>query len=360
MSIVTKKFGTLADGRAITAYVMKSECGIEVTVLDMGGILQSIRMPDKNGNTEDILTGFDTPDEYVSNSGYSGALIGRYANRIGKGRFTIDGVEYQATLNNNGNSLHGGIDGFDKKIWKVECGACATCGADKLTLTCSAEDGEQGFPGKVDVKVVYCLTAEGELAIRYHADADKKTPIAMTNHAYFNMAGYRSGTILDHELTVNADYICEIDEQFIATGALLPVDGTPFDFRTPKAIGRDIGADDIQLKRAGGYDHGFHLSDGGEKLIWKKGEALGIAATLTDPKSGRGVKVYTDAPAIQIYTGNMIDCTPFKGNTPALVNGAVCLETGYLADSPNHENFPSCIFGPDRPYNSITVFKFSV
>ena len=360
MSISVNKFGTLADGREVTAYTMTSECGIEVTVLNMGGILHSIKMPDKNGNVADILCGFDTADEYDQKSGYFGALVGRYANRIGKGKFTIDGVEYNVGLNNNGNSLHGGVVGFNKKFWNVETGVCKTCGADKLVLTCTSADGEEGFPGKVEVSVVYALDSEGELTIKYHAEADKKTPIALTNHAYFNMAGCNGGTVLDQELTVNADAICEIDDLFIATGTLIPVEGTAFDFTETKTIGRDIGADDIQLKRAGGYDHGFNLTGKGETMNWRGKKEITFAAKLKDPASGRTVKLYTDAPALQVYTGNMIDCETFKGNVPAVRNGGVCLETGNLADSPNHDNFPSCIYGPDKNYDCLAVFKFSI
>lgn len=360
MSIETKLFGVLDDGKKVTAYVMKADCGIEVTVLDMGGILQSIRMPGKDGKVADILCGYDTPQDYVNNPGYYGALVGRYANRIGKGKFKIDGVEYNVGINDGENSLHGGKLGFNRKFWNVEAGICDSCGADKLVLTCFSPDGEEGFPGNVNVKVVYRLSSDGELAIRYHATADKKTPIALTNHAYFNMAGYDNGTVLEQKLKVNSDAICEIDEQFIATGTLLEVEGTPFDFRTEKAIGRDIGADNVQLKRAGGYDHGFALSGMGEKRVWKHGITLTEAAKLTDEKSGRSLTLFTDAPALQVYTGNMICGSAYKGGVEAKRNGGVCLETGNLADSLNHPNFPSCICGPDKDYDCTALFVFSV
>lgn len=361
MSIATKVFGKLNDGKEVKAYVMTAECGLEITVLEMGGILQSIRMPDKNGEVADILCGYDTPQEYIDNSGYYGALVGRYANRIGKGKFTIDGVEYNVGINDGRNSLHGGKYGFNRKFWNVESSVCPNCGSDRLVLTCFSEDGEEGFPGNVNVKVVYVLSNDGEFTIKYHATADKKTPIVLTNHAYFNMAGYNSGSILDQKLKVNADAICEIDEEFIATGKLIDVEGTAFDFRTEKTIGRDIGQDDIQLKRAGGYDHGFALSDNGEKLEWKHGIVLNEAAVLTDEKSGRTLSLYTNAPALQVYSGNMIKgSTPFKGGVEAKNNGGICLETGNLADSPNHSNFPSCIYGPDKDYDCVAVFKFSV
>ncbi len=360
MSITTKTFGKLNDGREVKAYVMTSKSGIEVTVLDMGGILQSIRMPDKNGKVADILCGYDTPQEYADNAGYYGALVGRYANRIGKGRFTIDGVEYKVGINDGNNSLHGGSFGFNKKFWNAEPGVCPSCDSDRLALTCFSADGEEGFPGNVNVKVVYVLSDDGELTIKYHATADKKTPIVLTNHAYFNMAGYDSGTVLGQTLKVNADAFCEIDAEFIATGRLIDVEGTAFDFRTPKKIGRDIGEDDVQLKRAGGYDHGFALSGKGEKLEWKHGTVLSEAAVLTDEDSGRCLKLYTNAPALQVYTGNMIvGSTPFKGGVEAIRNAGICLETGNLADSPNHANFPSCIYGPDKAYDYVAVFKFS-
>lgn len=361
MSITTKAFGKLDDGREVTAYVMTSESGVEVTVLNMGGILQSIRMPGKDGAVADILCGYDTAAEYAKNAGYYGALVGRYANRIGRGRFTIDGVEYNVGINDGRNSLHGGKCGFNKKFWNAEPGVCPSCGSDRLVLTCFSADGEEGFPGNVNVKVVYVLSKEGELTIKYHATADKKTPIALTNHAYFNMAGYNSGTVLEQTLKVNADAICEIDEEFIATGRLIDVEGTAFDFREPKKIGSDIGADDIQLKRAGGYDHGFALSGKGEKLEWKHGIVLTEAAVLTDEKSGRCLKLYTNAPALQVYSGNMIvGSTPFKGGVEAIRNAGICLETGNLADSPNHANFPSCIYGPDKDLDYVAVFKFTL
>lgn len=359
--MITKtKFGTLSCGKDVTAYTLSAECGIEVTVLDLGGIIQSIKMPDKNGNVKDVVCGYDTPEEYLTNSGYNGALIGRYANRIKNGEFTLDGVTYHVPKNENGiTALHGGNIGFDKKIWNVEESSCQCGGkADKLTLTLLSPDGEEGFPGNLNVKVVYRLSSDGELAIRYFAKCDKNTPVAMTNHAYFNLAGYETQSVLNQELKINADKIVAVDDDLIPT-ELMDVTGTAFDFRTPKLIGKDINNDEPQINVAGGVDHTFAINTD-IKLNWKHDLVLDEAAVLYDVESGRKLTVYTDAPGIQVYSGNFMGNNFFKGGVASKKHGAVCLETGFYPDTPNRPDFPSCIFGPDKDYECTAVFKFEI
>lgn len=358
MSITVKDFGKLSDGRNVKAYVMSSPCGIEVTVLDLGGIIQSIKMPDKNGNIKDVVCGYDTAEEFFKNGGYNGALIGRYANRIKDGKFTLNDRVYSVGINENGKtSLHGGNIGWDKKTWNVECARCGCGDADKLTLTYTSVDGEEGFPGNVDVKVVYRLSDDGELAIKYHAISDKDTPIAMTNHAYFNMAGYETQCNYGLEMMLNCDKFVAVDSDFIPT-EIKNVEGTAFDFTTAKPVGRDINGDEEQLRIVGGgYDHAFVINTD-EGINWKHGLFLKYCGYLLDPVGGRKVSVYTDAPAIQIYAGNMMGGVDFKNGVASKKHGAVCLETGFYPDTPNHPDFPCCIFGPGKDYDSVTVYKF--
>ena len=357
MAITVKDFGKLNDGRKVTAYTMSSASGVEVTVLDLGGIIQSIKMPGKDGTVKDVVCGYDTAQEYMDNGGYNGALIGRYANRIKNGQFELNGTVYNIPKNEKGiTALHGGEIGWDQKTWAVETGKCM-CGADKLTLTYTSVDGEQGFPGNVDVKVVYRLDDNGEFLIKYHAIADKDTPIAMTNHAYFNMAGYDTQNNKELELTLNCGKFVAVDSVFIPTD-VVDVTGTAFDFRQTKLIGKDIDGDEEQLKIVGGgYDHSFVIETD-ETMMWKHDTVLKKGAVLRDPKSGRKVTLYTDAPAIQVYAGNMMGGNKFKGGVEAQKHGAICLETGFYPDTPNRPDFPSCIFGPGKDYSCIALFKF--
>ncbi len=361
MAITKKFFGKLNDGRDVNAYTMSSKSGIEITVLDLGGIIQSIKMPGKDGTVKDVVCGYDTAQEYMSNDGYHGALIGRYANRIKDGKFSINGVTYQTPKNEKGiTSLHGGNIGWDKKTWDVEAGKCASCGADKLTLKYTSVDGEEGFPGNVDVKVVYRLDDNGEFAIKYHAVADKDTPIAMTNHAYFNMAGYDTQTIMNQYLTLNCPKVVAVDNVLIPTG-LMDVKGTAFDFTSEKLIGKDIEKDEEQLLAVGGgYDHAFAIETD-EEITWKHDIVLKKGAVLRDEASGRKVTLYTDAPSIQVYAGVFMgDGKIFKNGVVSQRYGAVCLETGFYPDTPNHPEYPSCIFGPGKDYNCVAVFKFEI
>ncbi len=358
--ITSKIFGKINSGETVTAYTMSAKCGIEITVLDMGGIIQSIKMPDKNGVVKDIVCGYDTPQEFLDNSGYNGALIGRYANRIKNGTFTLNGKTYNIPKNEKGiTALHGGNIGWDKKFWKVETGCCKCGDADKLTLTYFSPDGEEGFPGNVNVKVVYRLSDDGELAIRYFASADAETPIAMTNHAYFNMAGYDSQCIYDQELTLACGHIVAVDNSLIPTD-LIDVTGTAFDFRTTKKLGTDINGDEEQLKIVGGgYDHTFVIENA-ETIDWKHKLTLAKAAVLSDPESGRTLTLYTDAPGVQIYAGCCMAGVTFKGGIASKKHGAICLETGFFPDTPNRPDFPSCNIKPGKDYECTAVFKFTV
>ncbi len=357
--ITSKEFGRLNSGETVTAYTMVAKCGVSVTVLDFGGIIQSIKMPDKNGNAEDIVCGYDTPQEYIDKGGYHGAIIGRYANRIQNGEFTLNGITYHVTKNKNGQiTLHGGNVGFDKKMWKVTAGVCPSCGVDRLELTLFSPDGEEGFPGNMNVKVVYRLDDNGELAIRYFASSDKDTPVAMTNHAYFNLAGYGTQNVLEHQLTVNSRQVVGVGTDMIPT-EIFGVTGTAFDFRYGKKIGEDIEKDDEQLKNAGGYDHTF-IVESTDMINWKHGLRLAKAAELLDTESGRKLMLYTDAPGVQIYTANFMQGVTFKGGVESKNRGAVCLETGMYPNTPNRPDFPSCIIGQGKDYQCTAVFKFSV
>lgn len=350
--MITKElFGKKPCGCEVYLYTLKNSNGAYIEVLTMGGILRKIVMPDRNGNFGDVICGFDSVEDYLNGGGYQGALIGRYGNRIGDGKFTLNGVTYQLALNEKGvTHLHGGDKGFNVKIWeetpfekKGECG---------LILKMTSPDGDENYPGRLDVTVTYTLTDANELKIHYEAATDKDTIVNMTNHAYFNLGGYNSGTILDHTLTVDADAITEIDNKFIATGNAYPVDRTPFDFRQPHKIGERINSDDEQLRLGGGYDHNFILN---------KGMKYGKAVTLYDEKSGRGVDVYTSEPGVQVYSGNMMDgAVPFKGGYKQTPRNAVCLETQHAPDSPNHDNFPTTVLKVGEKYDTTTVYAFFV
>lgn len=359
MAISKKFFGKITDGREVYAYTMSAKCGLEITILDLGGIIQSIKMPGKDGSVKDIVCGYDTPEEYMINDGYHGALIGRYANRIKDGKFNVNGVAYSTPKNENGiTSLHGGNIGWNQKTWAVEVGKCASCGADKLTLKYTSVDGEEGFPGNVDVTVIYRLDDNGEFVIKYHASADKDTPIAMTNHAYFNMAGYDTQNVCTQLLTLGCGKFVAVDDTLIPT-EITEVANTAFDFRQEKEIGKDIDNNEEQLKVTnGGYDHSFVI-DTDDGIMWKHGIFLKKGAILRDIASGRSVTLYTDAPGIQVYSGNFMDDGKiFKNGVVSKKHGAICLETGFFPDTPNRPDFPSCIFGPAKDYDCVALFKF--
>ena len=347
MEVKRELFGHLADGTAVDIFTLTNKSGIEARVMTYGATLVSLRLPDRNGALADVNLGFDNLEGYLGTHPYFGVIVGRYANRIAKGRFTLDGIEYALAQNNNGNSLHGGLKGFDKVVWKPE--PIQTADGVGVKLTYLSKDMEEGYPGNLSVAVVYLLTNADELRISYEAETDKKTPVNLTNHAYWNLKGEGNGDVLGHALRLEADKLTGVDSatNLIPTGKILSVAGTPFDFTAAHAIGERIA----QVE--GGYDHNFVLRGGGG--------ALALAARVEEPGSGRVMEIYTDQPAIQLYTGNFLDGTVVgKGGKAYHKHYAFCLETQHFPDSPNHPNFPSTILEPGQKYHTTTVHMFSV
>ena len=344
---VTKApFGSLS-GQPVDIFTLRNANGIEVKAISYGAVITSIVTPDRTGKRGDVTLGFDTFDEYLKNTPFFGALVGRYANRIAKARFTLDGHTYALAVNNGPNHLHGGLEGFDKVLWKGEMAN----GKAAVTFSRRSPDGEEGYPGNLDVRVTYTLTDQDELVVDYHAVTDKATPVNLTQHTYFNLAG--DGDILGHQLMIDADRYTPVDATLIPTGQLAPVAGTPFDFRKPTAIGARIDQSDPQLKNGNGYDHNWVLN--------KKGQGRQLAARVVDPRSGRTLEVSTTEPGVQFYTGNFLDGTvKGKGGRAYARRSGLCLETQHFPDSPNQPSFPSTILKPGQEYKSETVFKFGV
>jgi len=342
-------FGKLADGTAVEAFTLRNAHGIEVRAITYGAIIVSLRVPDRAGKLGDIVLGHDDLAGYVDKPAYFGAVVGRYGNRIAKGRFTLDGKTYTLATNNGPNHLHGGVRGFDKVVWKADPPAAGTA---SVTFRYTSADGEEGYPGTLKASVTYTLSDKDELTFEYSATTDKATPINLTQHSYFNL-GTPGHDILGHELTLEADRYTPVDATLIPTGQLAPVSGTPFDFRKPTAIGARIGQDDEQLKRGGGYDHNFVLSGAGA--------GLRRAVRLTDPGSGRTMEILTTEPGVQFYTGNFLDGTiKGKGGVVYKYRSGLCLETQHFPDSPNQPSFPSTILRPGKEYHSKTVLVFGV
>ena len=352
MSIEKKLFGKLCDGREVYAYTLKNSNGMSAKIISYGGAIAELRVPDRNGCFSDVVGGYDCLESYVGGNGYQGALIGRFGNRINKGKFTLDGVEYSLFINNNDNHLHGGEFGFDSKIWDVK-----EIDGDEpsLKLHILSPDGDEGYPGDLDLTVTYHLSNENGLSIRYEATTSKATILNLTNHCYFNIGGYASGSVHSHELTMDADSFIPTDSRLIPTGEIRNVEGTPFDFRKPKKIGQDIGADYEAIKLAGGYDHCFNFIGGETKEPVKRCEVY-------DEVSGRVMSVYTNQPCVQFYTGNFLNNEkyPFKGGYPQHPQTFLCLETQHMPDSINHPNFTNCVLRPDEKYDYITEYRFSV
>lgn len=347
MRITKTHFGT-TEGREVDLYSLISE-GIEVSITNYGGAITSIKVPDRNGKLGDVVLGYETLKEYVKNPRFLGALIGRSANRIALGKFTLDGVPYQLAQNNGANHLHGGTRGFDKVVWE----ASEEFEDDKavLRLTYLSKDGEEHYPGNLTASVKYILSSERDLRIDYHAVTDKPTIVNLTNHSYFNLAG--TWTIRDHELTLNADAFTPVGPDLIPTGEIRNVDGSPMDFRKQIPIGLRIGESYDQLGFTGGYDHNFVLND--------SSGALRFAARAYDPSSGRTLEVLTTQPGIQFYSGNFLDGSlTGKGGVVYQKHAGFCLEPQHFPDSPNHSNFPSTVLLPGDEYKQTTVFRFSV
>lgn len=337
-------FGLMPGGDSVMLYTLTNEQDIKVSITNYGGIITGIYTPDKKGNTTNITLGFDNLDQYLAGHPHFGALIGRYGNRIAGARFTLDGQEYTLAANNGNNSLHGGIEGFGKKLWTPEVIACDERAALKLSY--SSPDGEEGYPGKLDVTVTYELLMD-QLFITYEAVTDRPTVLNLTNHAYFNLAG--EGTILDHMAYINASRYTPVNDELIPTGELANVEGTPFDFRKPAVIGArfsELSGDPV------GYDHNFVL-DGAE------GERK-LAAKVQEPLSGRFVEVYTTEPGVQFYTGNFLDGSLVSGNRAYVQHSGFCLETQHFPDSPNQPDFPSTVLRPGETFASQTILKFGV
>jgi aldose 1-epimerase len=344
-------FGATPEGQPVDIYTITNSQGIEVRVINLGGAITSLLAPDKNGNQDNIVLGFDDLEAYLANPLYFGAIIGRYANRIANGKFVLDGVEYSLAKNSGPNALHGGLKGFDKALWQARSfEAPAEAG---VILIYMSKDGEEGYPGNLNTTVTYTLTDRNELIFDYQATTDKATPISLTQHTYFNLAGDGLGDVLEQELTLNADRFTPADKNMIPTGELRSVKGTPLDFTQPTSIGSRINADYEPLKLALGYDHNF--------VINRKSDGLEFAARVYEPTSGRVLEVFTTEPAVHLYTTNFLDGAVRRKQGHAYKQRyGLCLETQHFPDSPNHPDFPSTILRPGQTYHSRTMCKFSV
>jgi len=344
MSIKKETFGTTPDGKKVDLYTLVNANGLKAKITNYGGIITSLQTPDRNGKFADIVLGYDSLDEYIKSSPYFGSLIGRYGNRIAKGKFALNGVEYTLATNNGPNHLHGGIQGFDKVVWDAK--SIKTEDGVGLELTYLSKDGEEGYPGNLDCKVTYTLNNNNELRIYYEATTDKPTIINLTNHSYFNLAGHDSGDILGHELMLNAENFTPVDDTLIPTGEIASVKDTPMDFTRPMPIGSRIA----QVK--GGYDHNYVLNS--------KSSLKVVSASVYEPKTGRVMEIFTTEPGIQFYTGNFLDGS-LKGKGAVYNKHAgFCLETQHFPDSPNKPNFPSVALEPARKYVHLTIHQFSV
>jgi aldose 1-epimerase len=351
--IQKKDFGATSEGEKVDLYILRNAQGMEVEIITYGGRITAIKAPDKNGKYENVVLGFDSISQYVSDNPFFGALIGRYGNRIAKGEFSLDGKKFSLPLNDGENHLHGGKKGFDKVVWKVEE---VPENKNSLKLSYLSQDMEQGYPGNLNTVVTYTLNDDNSLDVLYEATTDKKTILNLTQHSYFNLSGDFSSTILDHEVKINADKYLPVDATLIPTGELKNVEGTPFDFRVAKYVGRDIVKEneDEQLKRGLGFDHCWVLNE--------PNSGVRFAASAYHPESGRLLEVFTDEPGIQFYTGNFLDGTlTQKGGVGTYgKRSGFCLETQHFPDSPNHDNFPSVALAPGEKYTSKTSFKFSI
>jgi aldose 1-epimerase len=343
MSIIKSDFGKTKEGQAVDLYTLTNDSGMVVKITNYGGIVTSLTVPDKNGKFDDVVLGFDSLDQYLEGHPYFGALVGRYGNRIAKGKFTLNGTEYKLAANNGENHLHGGIKGFDKVVWNAEIVKQENEVGVKLSYL--SKDGEEGYPGNLSVVVTYTLTKNNELKINYEAETDKPTPVNLTHHSYFNLKGAGNGDILGHLLTIDADRFTPVDEGLIPTGELKSVKDTPMDFTVPKAIGERIN----QVK--GGYDHNYVLNG------WDG--SLRLAAKVVEPLSGREMEVWTTEPGLQFYTGNFLDGT-ITGKNGKVYNKhyGFCLETQHFPDSPNKPGFPSTILELGEKYTHKTIYKF--
>lgn len=346
-----KNFDTSIENKKVSLYTLESGNGITMQVTNYGGRIVSLWVPDKEGKCEDIVFGFESMDKYINNEGerYLGPVIGRYANRIAKGQFEINGIKYQLPTNDNGNCLHGGLKGFDSHSWNVD-----SISGNMIQMSYTSPDGDEGFPGTVDVKMTYTLSKDNELIIKYTATTDKATHINLTNHSQFNLKGAGNGDVMSHVLMVNSSNITPVDSLLIPTGEIASVDGTPFDFRKATTIGNRIDNDDDQLNKGKGYDHNWVIDRKTEKEVEH-------VATLSEPISGRSMEVWSDQPGVQIYTGNFFSGKVIgKYGKPLLHRGAIALEVQKYPDTPNQPNFPSTLLNPEDTYTQTCIYKFSV
>ncbi len=342
-----KSFGKLPSGEEIRIYTLRNQNGLEARIMTYGGAVVSLKTPDRDGRFADVVLGFDSLEGYAKGCPYFGAIVGRYGNRIGGAQFTLDGMTYTLAANNGPNHLHGGLVGFDKKVWNVK-----SADDSSVVLSLVSPDGEEGYPGTLSVTVTYTVTDADELKIHYEATTDKATVCNLTNHSYFNLKDAGASPVLDHEILINADRFTPVDATLIPTGELRPVEGTPFDFRAAHKIGERIEADDEQLRFGGGYDHNFVLN--------RTGDGLELAARVTDPVTGRVMEVLTTEPGVQFYTGNFLDGTlAGKGGIVYRKRSAFCLETQHFPDSPNKPSFPTVTLRPGEKYDTTTVYRFS-
>ena len=346
-----ESFGKTEDGQPVDLYTLTNKNGMEARITNFGGIVVSLKVPDRKGTLDDVVLGYDSIDGYLTNKAFLGAIIGRYGNRIAKGQFQLDGATYNVPKNDGENSLHGGIKGFNKRLWTAKDVSGGK--GQALELTYLSKDGEEGYPGSLSVKVVYTLTDQNELEVDYSATTDKTTVVNLTNHSYFNLKGQGNGDILEHQLTIHADRFTPVSQSLIPTGELRPVKGTPFDFTKATAIGARIDADDQQIKFGRGYDHNWVLNDGGKGKMF-------VAAEAYEPTTGRVLQVLTTEPGVQFYTGNFLDGSiTGKGGKVYNKRYAFCLETQHYPDSPNHPDFPTTTLKPGQKYQTTTIFKFS-
>lgn len=343
ITISKQNYGTI-DGHEITQYTLSNANGMTVKIINYGGAITNILFPDKNGVSGDVALGFDSLDEYTSpENPHFGCITGRFANRISKGKFAIDGKTYQVSINNNGNTLHGGVSGFNRKIWSAEL-----LQGYKLKLAYTSKDGEEGFPGNCAVEVIYSLTDDNSLRIDYSATTDQPTIVNLTNHSYFNLSAGNQSTVLDHEIWIDADKYVPVNDEFIPTGKLEPVEGTVMDLRKPLRVGNNI--DKIE---GGGYDHTYVLN--------KKTGGPELAAGVYEKESGRYMEIFTTEPGVQFYSGNMLTGT-LRGKKGKIypVRGGFCLEAQHFPDSPNQPSFPNTVLRPGETYNQTTIYKFSL
>jgi aldose 1-epimerase len=344
-----RPFGQTKEGTPVTLFTLRNKQGAEAAICNYGGLVISLKVPDRNGQFGDVVLGYDNLADYIKDTPYFGAMIGRYGNRIAKGKFTLDGQEYTLAINNGPNALHGGLKGFDKVVWEPR--VVASLDGASLELRYTSKDGEEGYPGTLTVKAVYTLTEDNGLKLEYTATTDKDTVVNLTQHSYFNLAG--KGDNLSHVVMIPADKFTPVDSTLIPTGELKPVDGTPFDFRTPTAIGARIGQDDEQLKFGNGYDHNW--------VINKPMGQLGLMARVYEPTTGRVLEVLSTEPGLQFYTGNFLDGKlTGKGGWAYQFRNGFCMEPQHFPDSPNQPNFPSVVLKPGQVYKHTLIFKFSV